>query len=188
MRFRYKLLHDQSCKLLIKTGISELPVKPTVIARSFGISILKESNTHILSTDILGLSILSNNKWYIVYDDKIKTELARIVIAHELGHIFLHHKLSGPVTCRLFKLPTVEEQEAEMFALQLLSPTCVLSALHIHTPTEIAKTCQIPIEYAKVRAKQLKALSVRNDILKSSLERQVYDNFINYIQNQKSKL
>jgi Zn-dependent peptidase ImmA (M78 family) len=174
---------DEVWKLLIIAGISELPVKPTVIARSVGISILKENKAHILPNNVLGLTVLCKNKWYIVYDDNIKTELARIVIAHELGHIFLRHNFSALPLYRLFSpAATIEEHEAEMFALKLLSPTCILWALNLHTPAEIAEACQIPIEHAAVRAEHMQEFNPQEDLFKSPLEWQVYSNFKQFIQ------
>lgn len=183
---KYKGLRDASWNTLIDYGISELPVRPSVIVRASGIALLKDKNAQILAPGALGYSICQLNRWYIVYKDTLCTELARVVIAHELGHIFLGHELSQPAYCRMFNPRNEQEQEAEMFAIRLLAPACVLWALDLHTAEEIANVCGIPIEQAERRAERMEVLYARNVFLKSQLERKLYDNFKQFIQNKRT--
>jgi Zn-dependent peptidase ImmA (M78 family) len=49
------------------------------------------------------------------------------------------------------------EVAANQFAINLLAPECVLRALGVHTPREIADLCNISYQAAKIRAIQMQA-------------------------------
>ncbi|MDE5985185.1 MAG: ImmA/IrrE family metallo-endopeptidase, partial [Eubacterium sp.] len=135
----------------------------------------------------IGLSIYSNNKWYIIYDDTNIRERCRFTIAHELGHIFLGHSLtdSGMYrTAGTINKPD-EEQAADMFAIRFLAPACVLKGLDLHTAKEISDTCCISMQAAQYRANRMKILYDRNKFFLNPLERQVYKNFEDYIHSKK---
>ena len=72
-----------------------------------------------------------------------------------------------------------------MFAVRLLSPACVLWGLNLHTPEEIQKICNISWSAAVNRAKRMNVLYKRDLFLISPLERQVFEQFHNFIENYK---
>ncbi len=135
----------------------------------------------------LGLAVKQSGNWYIIYKDNIITELARVVVAHELGHILLGHNLITPAYYSTFRPKGNEEREAESFALRLLAPSCVLGALDLHTADEIASACQIPIEQASQRAERMKHLYDCEISFSSPLERAVHNNFTNFIKSTCTK-
>lgn len=186
---KYKKARNAAWQCLIDYNISELPIKPTLIARAAGIKIIKNSSVNELSLHESGASILIGSQWYIVYDDNNSVERCRFTVAHELGHIFLGHETVKDRYSRstFDSTKSVIEQEADVFASRLLAPACVLWALDIHTAEDIAKLCNISYMAAQIRAERMKLLYKRNMFLSSPLERAVYKNFEGYIQRIKSQ-
>ena len=76
------------------------------------------------------------------------------------------------------------ENEANSFALRLLAPACVLWGLDLHEPRQIATICDISLQTAEIRAKRMKILYKRNKFLSSPLEKQVYENFKEFIKKR----
>lgn len=184
---RYKNIRNSAWQALIDFNVSELPVNLIKIAESANIKIIPNSNCHILKNNQVGLSICSNNKWYIIYDDTNTKERCRFTIAHELGHIFLGHSLNASGMYRTVGTANKpeEEQAADMFAIRFLAPACVLKGLDLHTAKEIADTCCISMQAAQYRANRMKILYDRNKFFLSPMERRVYKNFEDYIHNKK---
>lgn len=185
---RYKNIRNASWQALIDFQFSQLPVMLTDVAKQAGIKIIKNSDCRVLSNNQIGLSIYANNKWYIIYDDRNSKERCRFTIAHELGHIFLGHSVTNNGRFRTvgeIDKPE-EEQAADMFAIRFLAPACILKGLNLHTAEEISKACCISHQAAKHRANRMTVLYKRNKFLLSSLEKQVYKNFENYIKNNRS--
>lgn len=72
-----------------------------------------------------------------------------------------------------------------MFAARLLAPACVLWGINAQTAEQIATVCNISHEAAKIRAERMEVLRKRGKFLTSPLERQVYKQFENYIENNR---
>lgn len=185
---KYKNARNAAWQCLIDYNISELPIKPTLIARAADIKVIRNSSVNELSPLESGASILIGSQWYIIYDDKNSIEHCRFTIAHELGHIFLGHELAKGYHSRKINInkPAIE-QEADVFASRLLAPACVLWALDLYTAEEISKLCSISYSAAQIRAERMKILRNRNKFLSSPLERAVYKNFEDYINQIKNK-
>lgn len=178
----YKNVRDSVWQVLLDYDVRSIPVKVVDIARSSGISIVKNSEVNELSNSEVGASILDGDKWYIVYDDTVSKERIRFTIAHELGHIFLGHPLKLGYHARTIDIDKPEtERQADMFAIRLLVPACVVWGLNLHTPEEIQKEFHISHTAARARASRMETLYERNKFLSSSLERLVYENFKDYI-------
>ena len=80
------------------------------------------------------------------------------------------------------------EREANVFASRLLAPACVLWALDVKTPEQIAALCRISHQSASFRAERMQILYQRNRFLSSPLERKVYEQFTEFIRHQKDDL
>lgn len=84
------------------------------------------------------------------------------VILHELAHILLGHKTriesnNGKILYTNKKnMNSQLEKEADMFAIRIMSPACVLKELNLHTPEEIMEVCRLPYIYAEKRAQRLR--------------------------------
>lgn len=185
---KYKNVRNAAWQVLIDYNINKLPVKVTNIVKQANIKLLNNSDCIFLKSNQLGVSIHLENEWYIIVDDTMKIERIRFTIAHELGHIFLgHESLLHRTPNSIFIEKPEEETEADMFASRLLAPSCVLWGLNLHTPEEIAKICNISYQAAAYRAKRLEILYKRNMFLTSELEKQVYSNFSEFINNYKKE-
>lgn len=182
----YQNVRDSAWQVLLDYSIRSAPINVAKIAYSSGITILKNSEVGELKSDEAGASILDNDEWFIVYDDTNSKERSRFTIAHELGHIFLGHPLKAGYHARTIDISKPEtERQADMFAIRLLAPACVAWGLDLHTPEEIQQIFNISYTAAKARAERMRILYERNKFLSSNLERQVYENFRDYISAHK---
>lgn len=179
---KYKGLRDAAWQTLLDFNITSLPVNVLLIAKTAKIRVLKNSQIGMLSDNQCGLSILDGKQWFIIYDDMMSVERKRFTVAHELGHIFLGHALKEGFHARQFEGRHPEdEQEANMYAIRLLAPACVLWGLNLHTAEEIAEVCVISHTSASWRAKRMEELYRRNKFLTSPLERKVFRQFEEFI-------
>ncbi len=178
----YTACRDAAWRCLVDFGVKTLPVKLHPIAVSAGIRIIKNSDVNELRRDESGASIFVDGRWIIVYDDLLDTAEARMVIAHELGHIFLGHdykyanqRFAGG------KAGLKSEREADLFAVRLLAPACVLHELDAVEPELIEKLCYIPKSTARKRASRMTVLQKRNCFYKSELESETAKGFSDFI-------
>ncbi len=178
----YRNIRDSAWQVLIDYNITSLPVDVIGIATKAGISVIKNSAIGELKSNEVGASILADGKWYIIYDDTVSKERIRFTVAHELGHIFLGHPLKEGYHARTIDTDRPDtEKNADMFAARLLTPACVVWGLGLRTAEEIKQEFGISYSAAKVRADRMHTLYSRNTFLTTDLERQVFDNFREYI-------
>jgi Zn-dependent peptidase ImmA (M78 family) len=168
--------------VLINEGVSELPVKVGVLCKNMGIPVRYFQPFD----DSDGYSMIVNGQARIYVSSKCPVQRQRFTAAHELGHVLLGHTGKYSLVNRE---PDPKdnplEQAANVFASRLLAPACVLWALDARTPEEIAQLCQISHQAAAFRAERMALLYARGKFLASPLERQVYDQFRDFIRRQK---
>lgn len=195
MNYRdYKTARDLSWNVLIQFGISKLPVKVSNICKqnrcrlysyAEGICHIKAFRLEAQCEKSDGFSTLYAGNYYIFYNSNMTIGRIRFTIAHEIGHIlFGHLKTHGSFTTKNREPnPTdaPEEQMANVFASRLLAPACVLNALDATTPEQIAALCDISLQSATYRAERMGTLRSRQKFGTSPLEREVYQQFIPYI-------
>lgn len=185
---KYKNARNASWQCLIDFNINELPVKVTsIIRKSDNIKLLKNSNVNVLKINESGMTICKNKVFYIIYKDNESPLRCRFTIAHELGHIFLGHLLINTPQYRTFAVCDDNESAANVFARDLLAPACVLHELKALTPDIIAKLCNISLEAATYRAERMRELENRNAWYLHPLERQVREQFDNFIKSKKAE-
>lgn len=181
----YKNARNTAWQCLIDFKINSLPVMVSEIAQNADIRIVKNSVINILDPGRSGKTMLQDNKFYIIYRDTEPSYRCRFTIAHELGHIFLGHLLINTPAYRTFAMRDDNESSANVFARDLLSPACVLHELQAVNAFDIAKLCNISLEAASYREKRMRELEMRNAWYLHPLERQVrnqFDDFIKTIQ------
>ena len=171
----YKNARDAAWQCLIDNSISSLPLKLSIICHNHNIDIIKNSDLDInskarLTQNQRGKCVSVDGRFYIIVNDADILPAQRYTIAHELGHLII---------------PTSDEYEAERFAIGILAPACVLWGCNIHSAEDIAKMCNISQASAKIRAERMETLYKRNKFLTSPLERQVFDNFSEFIKNNR---
>lgn len=186
----YNKIRDAVWLCLIENNIKSLPIPPAKIANHYNIHVLRYSqvNKNWLKDDESGTTIFMKNKICIIYRDSEPLQRCRFTVAHELGHILLGHELINDRYFRKFNTSKPEiETEADMFASRLLAPACVLWGLDLHTVDEIAKVCNISKKAAQARADRMATLYKRNKFLTSLIEREVFNNFKEFINQNKKQ-
>lgn len=184
----YKNVRNAAWQCLIDYKISSLPVDLLRIANEANIKIIKNSEVGELSGSESGICLLDADTWYLIYDDEATIGRRYFTIAHEFGHIFLGHELVKGYHGRSFSTDKPQsEREADMFAVRLLAPACVLWGIDLHTPTEIAEVCRISNAAAKIRADRMAILYERKKFLTSPLERTVFKQFKPFIEERRKQ-
>lgn len=184
----YTACRDAAWRCHLDFNIRRLPIKLLSITRLAGIRVICDSTVKELRRGEVGASIYANGRWSIVYDERMPICESRMVIAHELGHILLGHEYKYydyRFSDQTKKIKS--EYEADMFAIRLLAPACVLHELGITDTETIAELCDIPIKAASARAKRMKVLEKRSRFYKSELEQRVYENFRDFIENSRQR-
>lgn len=181
----YTDIRDAAWQCLIDNNIDSLPVDVLKIARQSNIDVKKNSRIKILLPDEYAKAFYNGEKWIIVYNDRNDVPLSRFAIAHELGHILLGHvkTYAKYATIEDIGIKPKAENQADMFALRLLCPACVLMQMGISSADDISSYCRIPHSCAEQRSKRMNELNKRNKFYQSDLEKQVYTNFSGYIIN-----
>lgn len=169
MYAEYKCARDAAWQTLIDCKITRMPVDLTVVIRHYGIDIVRYSSFGIKPSMAPrdGLYTVIDGRKVICINDQITSRTRRRhTLAHELGHCLLD-TAAGPAA----------ESTADIYARDLLAPTCVLAALGLHTADEIMRFCDISHRAAVVRAERMRVLYERNRFGAHPLERQVIQQF-----------
>ena len=186
----YYYISKKAREFIIKNSVSSLPVNLEKLCLNNNwvlisyIELKKYGNidNNILNND-WGLTIITNDFYLILFDDKISEGAKRFTIAHEIGHIVLNHK-DKVINEKL------RETQASMFAARLLMPMCVLYECKVKNPEEIQKMCLVSITSASYRFKRLQLLKQRNKFYSDKNEVLVYRLFKPFIKkyNKKNKI
>ena len=179
----YKGIRDSAWQCLIDFEINSLPVDVLKICRAIGVKVIKNSIVDDLEPNEYGKSYYDGKKWIIIYNDTNDVVTCRFTVAHELGHIFLGHALTYTKYCDIseFGKKPKSEAQADMFALRLLCPACVLKDMNVTSAEELAHICRIPLPQAESRYQRLKEIEKRNKYFTAPIEREVYKNFESYL-------
>ena len=192
----YQQARDASWKILLDCGVDSLPVDVLDIARQLGVRVFSyEQGARIIRRHKLqriadrtdGFTFAVCGSPMVFFNAGTSRQRARFTIAHELGHICLNHlEWNRPTVVNREPGPhdNPRETAANQFAARLLSPACVLWALDIHTPEDIARLCDISLPAARFRADRMAELYRRQRFLTSPLEREVYEQFQPFIHRQ----
>lgn len=179
---KYKNARNAAWQCILDFNINQLPVIVTdIINQSDNIRLYKDSNVQLLRDGESGITVFNNGGFEIVYKNSEPSYRCRFTIAHELGHIFLGHLLIKTPAYRTFVTKNDNESAANIFARDLLAPACVLHELGIVNAVSIAKLCDISREAATYREDRMKELECRNAWYFNRLEREVYNQFNNFI-------
>lgn len=198
----YKNVRNASWKFLIDFNICELPIDVFKICERLNIQIKSyEEFPEIFSiigqqgrtVDEEGFCMLFDKNWFIFYKNDYRSYAnINFVILHELAHILLGHKTrvesnNGKILYANKKnINSQLEKEADMFAIRIMSPACVLKELNLHTPEEIMEVCQLPYIYAEKRAQRIEELYKRNMFYKQPLEIKVREQFSPFVNRLKT--
>ncbi len=189
MYTNYKIARDTAWKTLIEVGITQLPLKLSLIAKHYNIQIISYCDSgqeHIENED--GYSTKLDGKLIIYFNELKPTNRIRFTIAHELGHCILGHVLDNEYTYRFNseadKYKDVKEIQANVFARDILMPATVLHSIGASSAEDIANICNVSMQSATIRYNRLIELNKRGMYNRHPLERQVHNQFKDYIEKE----
>ena len=196
---RYQHIRDTAWRALLRLDAPSLPVRPEALAEKIGVVIAdralaqrQEHTARLLEKAPGGAaaSVKVKNQWYIFVSSGLEGSVRRFALAHELGHILLEHPLrpvgrdmwavTGPDNIGDLSDAAEDDPDcgADMFALRLLAPACVLHEARADSPGAIMTLCGLPPRAANMRAERMELLNRRDAYYESSLERKVRDHFL----------
>lgn len=208
-------MHTREWDVLIAAGARSLPVRINDICRASGITALTYSNGSELIEENSLKTYMENDaftakiqgRYVVFYNGELTINEMRSAVMHEVAHILCGHAVTessvydGRATTwnhTSFKAPDIVEEAAEAFAASVLAPSCVLWALKIKKSNEIEKIGKMTKKFARIRAERMEKLYDREKeflaykgrtcFLLSSRERQVYNNFKDFIDEEKEKM
>ncbi len=184
----YKSCRDAAWRCHVDFGVDRLPVKLIEMAHKMGIRIVRDSDVHELREGESGASIYYRDHWIIIYDDKLPNDEARMVLAHELGHILLGHsyKYGNRRFANDNDTKHKSESEADMFAVRILAPAFVLHELGVFDASGIASLCEIPKKTAAKRSARMATLEKRQKYYQNKLEIEALNGFRQFIDSYKA--
>lgn len=172
MKLNYNII-NQSYTCLIQCGINKLPVKLGKICRIFQVKVVKlnDISNHPDRLGLLGGLIKLDGNLCILIDDSDTMSSQRFVIASELGRVFTGNQLS--------------DLDAYQFALNLLAPIPVLTALNIDSARQISMLCNMPMHAAKQQSANIQ--EYMNNDSSNSNESVLYSQFQDFILGKNAK-
>lgn len=179
----YKNVRNASWQCLIDCNVTNLPIKPVRLAALYGIKCKAATKEELRGAS--GEIVAFAGEVFISFREDDPPQRQRFTIMHELGHYLLGHLGTEPMTRSESDCRPEEEQAADKFAIDMLAPACVLWALNLHAPDEIARACNISMQAAENRARRMDQLYRRNMFLTHPLERIVFQQFRRFIESQK---
>lgn len=179
----YQDARNASWSCLLDCKVSSLPIKVIQIAKHYDIQCNKAPSSELGGRS--GEIWKAFGEAVILFNADDIAARQRYTIMHELGHYLLGHLGESPLSRSECECKPEEEQAADKFAIDVLAPACVLWGLQLHTAEEIARVCNISMQAAQYRAERMELLYRRNKFLSHPLERQVYEQFGDFIRKNK---
>ena len=196
---KYQKSRNLTWQILLDCHVNRLPVQISrictmlnvpIISFEKGRTVLEQSKQFKHCADSDGLTFGGA----IFYNQNCTPARQRFTVAHELGHVLLHNG-SGTYNREPSENDIPIEHEANVFASRLLAPACVLWGLGVTNAAQISSLCNISMQSAEFRMKRLKLLYARETeyfgkygrscFLLSRAEREVYNQFLTYIEENK---
>ena len=204
----YQEARDTAWRALLRLPEKTLPVDAEALAKAVGMEVLPfpdaEENPKLAALlageeKAAAVSLRIRGTWHIfLRESRLDDSQRRFAVAHELGHLLLGHetRVVSPGV-RAFESrenagDILEDPEdladyaADIFAVRLLAPACLLHELHIDSSGGIASLCGLPPRAATLRAERMELLNQRDAFFTHALERQVRDQFLPYLQSRQS--
>ena len=182
----YFKIRDLAWQVQIKLGLSSLPTDILDVAHKLGYTTIRMHDSEpflknvpeypeLIKREAFACKCLKDN--IIFYNPNYYLPRVRFSIAHEIGHLLLEHN-TNLLTDKI-------ETEANAFAARLLMPVGVLHALGVKKYTDIMRFCQVSEPAAIKRMSRIDELRQRGKFFTSPLERQILNNFSEFIKENK---
>ncbi|MBQ9263189.1 MAG: ImmA/IrrE family metallo-endopeptidase [Clostridia bacterium] len=205
---QYQEARDAAWRALLRVRSKRLPIDVEALARDVGMRILpypeqrEQPRLWALLNQAGGgrcVTLRIRGEWHIFLREQALDDAARrFSVAHELGHLLLEHDtrtlapgvrvfLTPPCAGDLLIDPaSPEDYAADIFAIRLLAPACLLHEMHIDTPSGIMRFCLLPPKAAAFRAERIQLLNERDAFFSHPLERQVRDAYLPFLRQEMS--
>lgn len=192
---RYQSARDAAWRMLLQYKVNRLPVDVEEMARHIGVDI----QSGPVFSGAAARSIRKKGKWCIQVQKNLPFSRYRFAVAHELGHLVLQHKTvrleDGTFTFAgnqnagdvLMDAQLDADTDADMFAIRLLAPACVLHELGYQDARRIGDACGLPPDAARMRAERMQLLNQRNVYFTHPLERQLQRQFAPYVRKENTR-
>lgn len=195
---QYQKARDTAWRALLRMREKRLPVDSGALAGLLGVEIHpfpdRQENERLwtLANQVRGVcvSLRVRGAWHIfVRDETLDDAQRRFAVAHELGHLLLGaetRSLAPHVRCfdgvdnqgdLIEDSQDTADYAADIFAIRLLAPACLLHELDVDASGGIMALCGLPPKAAALRAERMALLNQRNVFYTNPLERQVRDAF-----------
>lgn len=181
---KYYYISHLSRQCLIENNITELPITLSQIIinnhwkliQYEKLKSLNNKNYNSLMSINSGFAEYTTSGEYVIfYDSSQPITTQRFTIAHEIGHILLHH----------FNYPNENrEQEANMFAARLLMPMCVLYECKVKNAQEVADLCNVSFISANYRYERLLLVKNRKKFYTDKNEKKLRNLFKTFIKHK----
>lgn len=199
---QYQDARDAAWRALLELPEKKLPVDVDALAKKLGVEIhpfpgKEQALLHNLvnrAADGPCVSLRIRRAWHIFIRSKSLDEShRRFAIAHELGHLLLAHEtetLAPGVRCFAARenigdvmedTQELETYTADLFAVRLLAPACLLHEMHIDSSGEIIRLCDLPPHAAVIRAERMQLLNERDVYYTHILETKVRNAFLPWL-------
>ena len=198
---QYQEARDTAWRALLHVRDKRLPIDAEGLARDVGLHVapLPDVREQPRLAALIqkagkgnGVSLRIRGEWHL-FLAPMTEDRRRFFVAHELGHLLLAHEtrvLSPGVRCfadagnagDLMEEPESPlDYAADIFAIRLLAPACLLHELRVDTPGGISALCGLPPRAAALRAERMQLLDQRDAFFTHPLEKQVRDRFLPFI-------
>lgn len=203
---RYQEARDTAWRALLSLEEKRLPADPEALARQVGAQVHpypqsdEEPRLYALAQKAGGgvcVSLRIRGVWHIlVRESALDGDGRRFAVAHELGHLLLgHHTRALAPGVRAFcstenagdlmdEPASPEDEAADMFAIRLLAPACLLHEMRVDAPGGIRRLCGLPPKAAALRAERMALLNERDAFFTHPLERRVRDAFLPFLREK----
>ena len=199
----YRQARDTAWRALMHLP-PRLPAEVEALARKTGVEVLpfpdREQQPRLWEAvrkagaqDCVSLRV--DGRWYLlIREGALDESRRRFAIAHELGHLLLRHgtraispgvrafqsrENAGDV---LDEPQSLDDYAADIFAVRLLAPACVLHALHAENASDIQRICGLPPQAARLRGERMALLNDRDAYMTHPLERKVMAHFLPFVE------
>ena len=204
---RYQEARDTAWRALLQIKEKRLPVDAEGLCGQIGVEVhpfpgAEEARLSRMIQAAGGgtcVSLRIRGAWHIfLRQDRLDESQRRYSIAHELGHILLAHPTRSLVPgVRAFESrenqgdlivdpQDLDDYAADIFAIRLLAPACVLHEMHVDQSGQIIALCGLPPRAAALRAERMGLLNERDAFYNHPLERQVRDQFLPFIRSRQT--
>lgn len=207
-------MHGREWDVLLRISAKSLPISVNEVCHSFGfVTLSYQKGKALISENNLSkytvndaFSTKIQGRFVIFYNDNKKIPRKREAVMHEVGHILCGHMVTESVVYD--GIATVWNKQSEYernlveaaanaFATAVFAPACVLWALKITKARDIQKLCGTSTYASKQRASRMAELYYKEQyylakkgrtcFLLSSREKDVYNNFKDFIEEKTPK-